>query len=156
MYNNCCLLTVASSPSPVINAQNDQGETALWLTSSFISAHFPNMVQAAAELLNAGADPNISSNALSTFGARTPLQMAVQNNNISICRLLLVAGAQPSLMEQTVKGRIWLESIYMKCRRKRLLRRYKNVDFVALAGHANKQNLIKMTFGDLDFSTNCE
>ena len=111
------------------------------------------MVQAAAEVLNAGADPNIPSNELSLHGALTPLEMAIKNGNIVICRLLLIADAKPSLMKTPLKGKAWFESISFMLKSKNLLHSQTTVDFVTLAEDWYK--LTHMTFSDKEFIEHC-
>ena len=137
----------------VVNAQNHRGETALWLTTLVASSKFPNMIQAAAMLLNAGADPNIPSNVWSNHGVITPLEMALKNNNRAICRLLLLAGARPALLSETVKGRKWLGGISIMIETKELLHAQNEIDFVVLV--ADRKKLLDMTFSDLEFIHKC-
>ena len=146
-----------SNLTEVINAQNHRGETALWLTSSFASSgnlYHLEMVEAAAILLNTGADPNIPSKDSLTNDAITPLEMALQNNNVVISRLLLLAGARPSLLKESVKGRAWLGSISVNLQSKGLLKTQNDIDFVALAGDQRK--LKDMTFSDVAFKDHCQ
>ena len=111
------------------------------------------MKQAAAELLNAGADPNIPNNATSSHQAKLPLEMAVKNKNITICRLLLIAGAKPEMMSSSVKGKDWLEGIALTLRNKSLLSTETTVDFTALADDRTVKTVSEI-LSDFAFFTN--
>ena len=108
------------------------------------------MLVAAAILLNAGADPNIASNAFSMHdGIMTPLDIAETSNNVPTIRLLLVAGAEPSLMSCSGKGRRWLEEQSIVVKSKIFLLPRAAVDYVSLV--EDEQRLIGLTFTQVEY-----
>ena len=142
-------LTAGLFVPDIINNQNKKGETALWTAVHFFSTGFRKMLLAAAILLNASADPNIASNTRSMHGIMTPLDIAEKFNNIPTIRLLLVAGAEPSLMSCSCKGRRWLEKKSIVVKSKILLLPRAAVDYVSLV--EDEQRLIGLTFTQVEY-----
>ena len=136
----------------IIDTRNHRGETALWVTSFFPSIAYPELVYCAAKLLDAGADPNIASGSTSSEASTTPLEMCLKKKNVTICQLLILAGANPSFIHDGVKGKRWLQGIYAKLKRKRQLQPDRYIGFMDLSYKHNNHHLCNRTFSHAEFN----